>query len=89
METDGFFDFLEISDFSAKLGDEVFTTGYPNPTTQGSRIKYTEGSISSTSGLQDDARLYQISVPVQPGNSGGPLISKKRKSGWNDCFKTQ
>ena len=29
------------------------------------------------SGLQDDTRLMQIDVPIQPGNSGGPLINSK------------
>jgi len=34
----------------------------------------TAGQVSSTAGYQDDARYLQISVPVQEGNSGGPLI---------------
>jgi S1-C subfamily serine protease len=34
----------------------------------------TKGEISSTTGIQDDPRQFQISVPVQPGNSGGPLF---------------
>lgn len=33
--------------------------------------------ISATSGIQDDRRTYQISVPVQAGNSGGPLIDSE------------
>jgi S1-C subfamily serine protease len=33
-----------------------------------------EGEIASLSGSQDDARYFQISVPVQPGNSGGALV---------------
>jgi hypothetical protein len=36
----------------------------------------TKGEISSLSGLQDDPRHWQISVPVQPGNSGGPLFDE-------------
>ena len=61
---------------SAKMGQEVFTIGYPNPRLQGVNAKYTEGSISSLTGFQDDLRLYQISVPVQPGNSGGALVDE-------------
>ena len=34
------------------------------------------GEINSLSGLQDDPRHWQISVPVQPGNSGGPLFDE-------------
>ena len=59
-----------------KMGDYVFTVGYPNPSLQGVNQKLTEGIISSLTGYQDDIRLYQISTPVQPGNSGGPLIDK-------------
>lgn len=58
----------------AKMGQEVFTIGYPNPILQGVNAKLTKGSINSLSGIQDDLRLYQISIPVQPGNSGGPLL---------------
>lgn len=58
---------------SAELGDEVFTIGFPNIAMQGYEPKYTDGKISSLDGMQDDASEYQISVPVQPGNSGGPL----------------
>ncbi len=55
------------------LGQEVFTIGFPNIQMQGVEPKYTDGRISSLSGMQDDDTEYQISVPVQPGNSGGPL----------------
>jgi S1-C subfamily serine protease len=37
----------------------------------------TQGVISSTSGLGDDPRALQISVPIQAGNSGGPLVNMK------------
>jgi S1-C subfamily serine protease len=36
--------------------------------------KYTEGTISALSGIGDDPKRFQVSVPVQPGNSGGPLL---------------
>jgi hypothetical protein len=62
------------SERSARVGQEVFTIGYPNPRLQGINAKFTKGHISSLSGFQDDLRMYQISTPVQPGNSGGPLI---------------
>jgi S1-C subfamily serine protease len=58
---------------TADLGQEVFTIGFPNIQLQGIEPKYTDGKISSLSGIQDDPAEYQISVPVQPGNSGGPL----------------
>jgi S1-C subfamily serine protease len=58
---------------AAELGQEVFTIGFPNIQLQGVEPKYTDGKISSLAGIQDDPSQYQISVPVQPGNSGGPL----------------
>jgi len=57
-------------------GSKVFTVGYPNPELQGMEPKYTDGTISSLSGIQDDIRTLQISVPVQSGNSGGALIDE-------------
>ena len=41
----------------------------------GSDIKYTNGSISSINGFKGDKKTYQISAPIQPGNSGGPLFN--------------
>ena len=59
---------------SAQMGQELFTIGFPNPILQGISAKLTKGTVASLTGIQDDLRLYQISVPVQPGNSGGPLL---------------
>ena len=59
-----------------KLGQAVFTIGFPNVELQGVSPKMTRGEISSLAGLQDDPRQWQVSVPVQPGNSGGPLFDE-------------
>ena len=61
---------------SAKLekGAEVFTLGYPQIGIQGQEQKATFGRINALSGIQGDFRFIQVDVPVQPGNSGGPLI---------------
>lgn len=56
------------------VGEEVFVLGYPLTSTMGSEIKLSTGIISSKSGFQGDISLYQISAPIQPGNSGGPLF---------------
>ncbi|MFL5753770.1 MAG: S1C family serine protease [Bacteroidia bacterium] len=56
---------------SSDLGEKIFTLGYP-----GDDIVYGEGSISSASGSGDTA-MYQISIPVNPGNSGGPLLDEQ------------
>jgi S1-C subfamily serine protease len=65
---------LPIAPRTATLGRSVFTLGFPEPDALGQHIKMTAGQVSSTAGYQDDARYLQISVPVQEGNSGGPLI---------------
>lgn len=58
----------------ADVGENVFVLGYPMTTTMGTEIKLTNGIISSKTGFQGDISTYQISAPVQPGNSGGPLF---------------
>jgi len=69
---------LPLSDSSALAkGDEVLTLGYPLIGIQGQDQKATFGRINSVSGIQGDIRLLQIDVPIQPGNSGGPLITRR------------
>jgi S1-C subfamily serine protease len=58
------------------VGSEVFTLGYPMIDVMGSEIKFTDGKISSKSGIEGDIRTYQITTPIQPGNSGGPLFNE-------------
>lgn len=58
------------------LGQTVATIGFPNIELQGLSPKFTKGEISSLAGIQDDPTTFQISVPVQPGNSGGPLFDE-------------
>ena len=54
------------------VGDKVFTLGYPR-----TEMVYGEGSVSSLSGYSNDTSMYQISIPVNPGNSGGPLLDEQ------------
>lgn len=60
-----------------KIGEEVFTLGFPLGDIMGSKSRLSNGRINSLYGLQDDPRLFQISNPLQPGNSGGPLFNNK------------
>jgi len=59
------------------VGSNIFVLGYPLRSTMGDEVKLTNGIISSRSGFQGDITNYQISAPVQPGNSGGPLFDDK------------
>ena len=60
-----------------RLGSTVATVGFPNVGLQGFAPKLARGEIAALSGAQDDARHFQISVPVQPGNSGGALVEER------------
>ena len=77
LKADGSFQWLPLRGSAAvSLGDDVFTIGFPNPELQGVAPKLTKGTISATSGIGDDPRIFQISIPIQPGNSGGPLMDE-------------
>jgi S1-C subfamily serine protease len=61
----------------AGVGENIFVLGYPLRASMGDEIKLTNGIVSSRTGFQGDITSYQISAPVQPGNSGGPLFDSK------------
>ena len=60
---------------NSKLGEDVFTLGFPLGEILGKSAKFSSGKINSLFGIQDDPRVFQISNPIQPGNSGGPLFN--------------
>lgn len=59
------------------VGTSVFAMGYPMVSIMGDEVKITDGIINAKTGYQGDVATYQISAPIQPGNSGGPLFDKK------------
>lgn len=58
----------------ASVGKEVFALGYPLKALLGDELKFTNGRISARSGAKGDISKYQMTVPLQPGNSGGPVF---------------
>ncbi len=56
----------------ADLGERVYTLGYPRED-----VVYGEGALASRTGFEGDSAFYQVSVPVNPGNSGGPLLDDR------------
>ncbi len=54
------------------LGEKVYTLGFPRK-----EIVYGEGALSALSGYYNDTTMYQISIPVNPGNSGGPVLDEQ------------
>jgi S1-C subfamily serine protease len=59
----------------AAADQHVFTVGFPAPRMQGEDAQLSEGAIRS--GVQQETPLLQISTPIKPGNSGGPLVTEK------------
>ncbi len=64
----------KIKSSLSDVGEDIFVLGYPLTATMGDEVKLTTGVISSKTGFEGDVALYQISAPIQPGNSGGPLF---------------
>jgi serine protease Do len=56
----------------SELGERVYTLGYPRED-----LVFNDGSLSARSGFEGDTGFYQISIPVNPGNSGGPLLDDR------------
>jgi S1-C subfamily serine protease len=57
-------------------GQEVLALGYPLVTLQGQEVKASFGYVNARSGMNGDPAYSQIDVPIQPGNSGGPLLDR-------------
>ena len=62
---------------AVEVGEEVYILGFPLPSSMGNELKLTTGVVSSSSGYHDNPALFQVSAPVQPGNSGGPVFDKE------------
>lgn len=58
-------------DASIDLGEKVFSVGYPRET-----IVYSEGNISAESGLNGDTTKFQLSMLINPGSSGSPVMDE-------------
>lgn len=60
----------------AKLGEDIFAIGFPIGNTLGKSIKVSRGHIASLDGMEGDPTHFQISAPIQPGNSGSPVFNR-------------
>lgn len=68
--------FLPVRLVRPTSGTRVFTVGYPLPGVLGQEPKVSDGIINAASGIRDDAGFMQVSIPIQPGNSGGPVVTE-------------
>jgi len=59
------------------MGEDAYTMGFPLAAVLGTEPRLNKGMISATVGLDDDPKYIQVSAPVQPGNSGGPLLNPR------------
>ena len=67
--------FLRLSG-NPKLGNNIFTAGYPyNDILK--NFNFTSGNVSSLMGPGSNISEFQFTAPVQPGNSGGPILNSK------------
>jgi len=60
---------------TVETGEDVMALGFPLGNKLGKEIKATSGNISALSGLNDNQDYLQFTAPIQPGNSGGPLLN--------------
>jgi S1-C subfamily serine protease len=71
-------DYLPLAQPGAvRLGEPVFTVGFPAVDVLGDAPKYSDGTVGALSGLENDPPSLQLSVPVQPGSSGGPVVNDR------------
>lgn len=54
----------------------MVAVGYPLHGLLSSEANVTTGNVSALAGIGNDTRFLQITAPVQPGNSGGPLVDQ-------------
>lgn len=59
-----------------QLGEDLMVAGFPYATMLGVNLKTTFGNVTSSFGINDNASEFQLSAPIQPGNSGGPILSQ-------------
>jgi hypothetical protein len=66
--------FASFRTANLRLGESVIAAGFPLSDLLANGLNVTTGNVSALSGIQGDRRFVQITTPIQPGNSGGPLL---------------
>jgi serine protease Do len=62
--------------FPVRLGESVEAFGYPLTQLLATTGNFATGNVTALAGVGDDSRYIQVSAPIQPGNSGGPLLDE-------------
>lgn len=70
-------DFLSLTpDAEVNLGEPVFALGYPYYGLINTELNFTSGVASAVNGFNNDPRNFTLTAPLQPGNSGGPIVDR-------------
>lgn len=69
--------FLPLRRSQPRLGEDIAAYGFPLAGVLSDSIKVTTGNINSLVGMDNDTRYLQVSTPLQPGNSGGPVVDQR------------
>ena len=68
--------YLTLHDTRALLpGDSIFTVGFPGTSAADAVPKFSDGSVSAVTGPDAETAFLQMTIPVEPGNSGGPVVA--------------
>jgi S1-C subfamily serine protease len=62
--------------FGVRVGEDIAAFGYPLVGRLSTGGNFTVGNVSALAGMRNDSRHVQISAPIQPGNSGGPVVDQ-------------
>jgi hypothetical protein len=76
LESLGLTSFASLRSSRLRQGEAVAVMGFPLTGLLSSQAQITTGHVSALAGLQNDSRFIQITAPIQPGNSGGPLLDE-------------
>ncbi|KQS79526.1 serine protease [Rhizobium sp. Leaf384] len=67
---------LAFRNSPTRLGEDIVAIGFPLAALLADSVKITTGNVNALAGIRNDTRYLQISTPIQPGNSGGPLVDR-------------
>jgi S1-C subfamily serine protease len=59
-----------------KLAEDVIALGFPLQSILAKQLHVTSGDVTALAGMRSDTRFIQVSAPIQPGNSGGPIVDQ-------------